>query len=61
MGLAKSRVRTFYFRRVNLPLFKELVDEIPWETPLRGKGMEQSWQLFKDSFLKVWEHSVPWD
>lgn len=32
-------------------MFKELLDEIPWETVLRGKGVEQSRQLFMDAFL----------
>lgn len=37
------------------------MDAIPWETVIRSIGMEHSWQLFKDNFLKVWELSVPWD
>jgi len=53
MGLAKSTVRTLSFRRAKFQLFKELLDEILWETALRGKGMEQCWQLFKDTFLRV--------
>lgn len=32
MGVAKSKVRTLNFKTVNFQLFKELVDEIPWET-----------------------------
>lgn len=50
--LAKSRVRTQNLRRANFRLFKELLDEILWETILRDLGSEQSWQLFKDSFLR---------
>ena len=38
VGLAKSGVRTLNFRRANFRLFKELLDEIPWETVLRHKG-----------------------
>jgi len=34
-GLAKSRVRTLNFRRANFQLFKELLDEIPWEAFFR--------------------------
>jgi len=51
--LAKSRVRTQNLRRANFRLFKELLDEILWETILRDLGSEQSWQLFKDSFLRT--------
>jgi len=53
MILAKSGVRTLNFRRANFRLFKELLDEIPWETVLRDKGMKQRWQLFKDIFLRA--------
>ena len=59
MGQVKSKVRTLNFRRVNFQLFKELVDGTPWEAALRDKGAEQSWQLFKDIFLKAQELSIP--
>ncbi|KAK4810519.1 LOW QUALITY PROTEIN: hypothetical protein QYF61_004482, partial [Mycteria americana] len=58
MGQVKSKVKTLNFRRVSFQLFKELVDGTPWETALRDKGAEQSWQLFKDVFLRVQELSV---
>lgn len=45
-ALAKCKVRILAFRR---RLFKELLDEIRWETVLRDIGVEQSWQLFKVS------------
>ena len=50
-GLAKSRVRTLSFRRVNF--LKELLDGIPWETVLKDMGTEKSWQLFKDTLVRV--------
>ena len=52
-GLAKSAVRTLNFRKTNFRLFKELLDEIPWESVLRDSGTEQGWQHFKDAFLRV--------
>ena len=58
VGLAKSGVRTLNFGRVIFRLFKELLDEI-WEAVLRGKGVEESWLLFKDAFLRAKELSVP--
>ena len=45
-------------RRVNLRLFKELLDEIPWEIVLWDTGTEKNWQLFKDTFLKAQELSI---
>ena len=47
----KSKVKTLNFRRVRFQVFKEQVDGTPWETVLRDKGAEGSWQLFKAVFL----------
>ena len=58
VGLPRSGVRTLNFRRSNFRLFKELLDEISWENVLRDKGVEQSWLLFKDAFLRVQELSI---
>ncbi|GAB0203436.1 hypothetical protein GRJ2_002809200 [Grus japonensis] len=53
MGQAKGKVRTLNFRKANFQLFKELVNRTPWETALRDKGAEQSWQIFKDAFHRA--------
>lgn len=53
VGLIKRGAGTPNFR-----LFKEVLNEIPWETVLRDKGAEQKWQLLKDAFLKAQELSV---
>ena len=58
-GLAKSRARTLCFRRAKFQLLKELLRGIPWETVLKGMGTEQSWQLFKDTLLRVQQLSIP--
>lgn len=42
MCLAKSKVRTLNFQRMNFQLSIDLVDEIPWNTALRDKNAEQS-------------------
>ena len=39
-------------------LFK-LLDEIPWEIALRDTRIEQIWQLFKATFLRAQELSIP--
>ncbi|KFQ62398.1 hypothetical protein N334_02973, partial [Pelecanus crispus] len=59
MGKVRSTVRTLNFRKANFQLFKELVRRTPWETVLRDRGMEQSWQTFKDTFHRAQELSVP--
>ncbi|KFQ50610.1 hypothetical protein N334_03009, partial [Pelecanus crispus] len=55
MGKARSTVRTLNFRKANFQLFKET----PWETIVRDRGTEQSWQIFKDTFHRAQELSVP--
>ena len=58
MGQAKSEVRTLNFRKASFQLLKELVSRTSWETALRDREAEQSWQIFKDAFHRVQELSV---
>ena len=55
----KSIFSTLNCRRANFQLFKEIVRRTPWETVLRDRGTEQSWQLFKDVFHRAQELSIP--
>lgn len=50
MGLEKHKVSNLNFQ-ANFKLFKDLGDEIPWNTFLRDKGAEKSWRLFENVFL----------
>lgn len=59
MGRVKSRVRMLYFKKANFLLFKATTDETPWEMALRDNEAEQSWQLFKDIFLRAQKLSIP--
>ncbi|KFR15209.1 hypothetical protein N306_15328, partial [Opisthocomus hoazin] len=59
MGITKSIVRALNVRRANFQLFKEIVRRTPWETVLRDRGTEQSWQVFKDVLHRAQELSVP--
>ena len=59
VSLAKSGVRTLNFKRMNFRLFKELLEEVFWETVLRDKGTEQRWQHFKNVFLRAQELFIP--
>ncbi|KFV15714.1 hypothetical protein N339_02762, partial [Pterocles gutturalis] len=52
-------VRTLHFGKANLQIFRELVERIPWETALRDKEAEQSWQIFKDAFHSAQDLSIP--
>jgi len=59
MGITKSIARTLNFRKADFQLFNEIVRRTPWETVLRNRGTEQSWQLFKDVFHRAQELSIP--
>jgi len=59
MGQVKSKGRTLNLRNESFHLFKELVSKTPWESALRDKGAEQSWQIFKEAFNSAQELSVP--
>ncbi|KFQ21233.1 hypothetical protein N331_04258, partial [Merops nubicus] len=52
-------VKSLNFKKANLQLFKELISKTPWEIVLRDKGVEQSWQIFKDTYHRVQELTVP--
>lgn len=55
----KSILKNFNIKRVNFQLFKRLVAGTSQETALRNKEAEETWQLFKDIFLRAQELSVP--
>ena len=59
VGQAKSKVRTLNFRKAKFWMFKDLVNRTPWETALRDKRAERSWQIFKDTFHRAQELSIP--
>ncbi|KAF1451556.1 putative RNA-directed DNA polymerase from transposon X-element, partial [Spheniscus demersus] len=47
------------FRRVDFGLFRLLVERVPWETVLKGKGVQEGWTIFKKEVLKAQEQAVP--
>ena len=51
--------RKLNFRTANFQLFRELIKKTPWETVLMGKGVEQSWHIFKEAFFRAQELSIP--
>lgn len=57
VGLTKSKVNILN-RRPKFQLFKNLVDKILRDALCRDRGTDQSWQLFKDTFLRVQELSI---
>jgi len=53
---AISRITALDFRRANFGLFKDLLGGIPWVRALEGRGVQESWSVFKNHFL----HAQDW-
>ncbi|KAK4831196.1 hypothetical protein QYF61_015928 [Mycteria americana] len=54
-----SRTATLDFWRADFSLFRRLVERVPWEAALMGKGVQQGWTFFKEEALKAQERAVP--
>ncbi|KAK4826282.1 hypothetical protein QYF61_007129 [Mycteria americana] len=50
---------TLDFRRADFGLFRRLVERVPWEAALMGKGVQEGWTFFKEEVLKAQERAVP--
>ncbi|KAK4823290.1 hypothetical protein QYF61_000450 [Mycteria americana] len=57
--LGVSKTATSDFRRADFGLFRRLVDRVPWEAALMGKGVQEGWTFFKEEVLKAQERAVP--
>jgi len=56
---AVSRITTLDFRRANFSLLKGLLGGIPRVRALEGRGVQESWSLFKHRFLHAQDRSIP--
>ncbi|KAK4830600.1 hypothetical protein QYF61_012026 [Mycteria americana] len=54
-----SKTATLDFRRADFGLFRRLVERVPWEAALTGKGVQEGWTFFKEEALKAQEQAVP--
>ena len=46
------------FQRAGFGLFRALVERVPWEAVLKGKGVQEGWAFFKKEVLKVQDQAV---
>ena len=53
-----SRTAILEFQRADFVLFRHLLDRIPWETVLKGIGVQEGWTLFKKEVLMAQEQAV---
>ncbi|KAK4806905.1 hypothetical protein QYF61_012626 [Mycteria americana] len=54
-----GKTATLDFRRADFSLFRRLVDSVPWEAALMGKGVQEGWTFFKEEVLKAQERALP--
>jgi len=47
------------FWSADFGLFRKLVERVPWERVLKGKGVQADWTFFKEEVLKAREQAVP--
>jgi len=46
------------FQRADFGLFRMLVERVPWENVLKGKGVQAGWTFFKEEVLEAQEQAV---
>ncbi|GAB0188934.1 mitochondrial enolase superfamily member 1 [Grus japonensis] len=56
---AHSKLTTLGFRRADFGLFRDLLDRIPWDKALEGRGAQDSWLIFKGHLLQAQERCIP--
>jgi len=56
---AISRIKTLDFMSANFGLFKKLLGGIPWVRVLEGRGVQESWSLFKHHFFHAQDRCTP--
>jgi len=54
-----SKITTMDFRRADFGLFRLLVDSVPRQRVLKGKGVQEGWTIFKEEVSKAQERAVP--
>jgi len=45
--------------KADIGLFRTLVERVPWEKVLKGKGVPAGWTFLKGEVLKAQEQAVP--
>lgn len=53
-----SKTATLDFQRADFELFRTLVGEVPWDSVLKGKGVQEGWMLLKKEVLETQEQAV---
>ena len=54
-----SKTAVVNFQKVDFDLFRMLVAGVPWESFLKGKGVQEAWTLLKMKILRAQDQVVP--
>ena len=54
-----SKTAILNFQRADFDLFRMPVARVPWESLLKGKGVQEAWMFFKMEILKAQKQTVP--
>ncbi|GAB0176516.1 mitochondrial enolase superfamily member 1 [Grus japonensis] len=54
-----SKLTTLDFRGADFGLFGDLPGSIPWDKALEGRGVQESWLIFKGHLLQAQERCIP--
>ena len=54
-----SRTTTLDFQRTDFGLFRCVVDTVPWEVVMKGKGVQEGGAFFKEEVFQVQKQAVP--
>ncbi|RMC04392.1 hypothetical protein DUI87_19213 [Hirundo rustica rustica] len=56
---AHSNLTALGFRRADFGQFKDLLGRVPWDRTLEGRGVQESWLIFKDHLFQTQEQCIP--
>jgi len=50
---AHSKLTNLDFRRADFGLFRDLLGRKPWDKAMEGRGVQETWSVFKDHLLQA--------
>ncbi|KAJ7407514.1 hypothetical protein BTVI_63030 [Pitangus sulphuratus] len=56
---AHSKLTTLDFRTADFDLLRDVLDRVPWDNALEGRGAQEIWLIFKDHLLQAQKPYIP--
>uniref|UniRef100_K7F0X2 Endonuclease/exonuclease/phosphatase domain-containing protein n=1 Tax=Pelodiscus sinensis TaxID=13735 RepID=K7F0X2_PELSI len=53
-----SKIHTLDFKKADFDSLRDLMGRIPWDANVMGKGVQDSWQYFKEVLLKAQKETI---